>query len=70
MRDNVLLQVRTHIKVGGKILEQELASPARPAVSAIIAAASNVTRMFYVSVGLDQDIKTGGADTWCRKAIY
>ena len=40
MRAKVLLEVRTHIKLGSKILEQGLVRPVSPAVSTIIAAAA------------------------------
>ena len=68
MRGRVLLEVRTHIKLGSKILEQGLggcARPVRPAVSDHYRCSDPVTRtvsrMFYVSsgtAGLDQDINT------------
>ena len=66
MRAKVLLEVRTHIKLGSKILEQGLARPVRPAVSdhyrCSVPVTRTVSRMFYVSpgtAGLDQDINTG-----------
>ena len=48
--------VKWELPVSCGTLEQEEAEPACPAVSPIIAAAGNVTKMFYVSLGLDQDI--------------